>query len=225
MKRIKKIRTAKKEVRMDIESVEKIYSKYSGVYDLVHGKTLHSGRRIAIKLMDMKPGDRILEVGIGTGLSLPFYRDDCEIVGIDLSTKMLEEAKKKVKKLGLSNVILARMDASSMDFDDDTFDMVFAGYVLSTVPDPVKVIKEMHRVCRKGGKIVFLNHFKSNIKLLSKIEKAISPFCTKIGFRTDLDFSTLMEKVPMKVKTIRGVNLFGYWKVVECINNKPLHLR
>lgn len=218
----KKIRLEIKEVPMDTEKVEKIYSKYSGIYDLVHGKPLHSGRRIAVRLMGIKPGDRILEVGIGTGLSLPFYREDCEIVGIDLSQKMLDEAKKKVKRFGLSNVTLIRMDASTMEFEDDTFDGVLAGYVLSTVPDPVRVIKEMQRVCRKGGKIIFLNHFKSNIKLISKIEKAISPICAKIGFRTDLDLSVLLKKVPMKIKTIRGVNLFGYWKVLECINNKAI---
>lgn len=205
---------------MDIAYVEKTYSKWSNIYDLFWGKLLHPGQKAAIEIMDIQPGDRILEVGIGTGLSLPLYPDNCQVVGIDLSAEMLKKAQKKVEKHRLDNVILEKMDAGNMDFDDNSFDTVIAAHVVSVVPDPVKVILEMKRVCKKGGKLLFLNHFKSQNPILAKFEELISPLCDKIGFKTDLDVEKLMAITNLKINYRRKINLFNYWQLVQCINQK-----
>lgn len=205
---------------MNLESVEKVYSNYSGVYDLIFGKIFESGREIGLELLDIRKDDNILEVGVGTGLSLPFYPRYCKIVGIDLSAKMLKEAEKKIKESKLSNVRIHKMDATNMEFEDNTFDAVMAAYFISTVPDPVKAVNEIKRVCKKGGKIIFLNHFMSKNKLVSGIEKRISPVCCKLGFRTDLDLYDLLDKTGLRINKKEKVNFFNYWKAVQCINNK-----
>lgn len=205
---------------MNLESVEKVYSNYSGVYDLIFGKIFESGREIGLELLDIRKDDNILEVGVGTGLSLPFYPRYCRIVGIDLSAKMLKEAEKKIKESKLSNVRIHKMDATNMEFEDNAFDAVMAAYFISTVPDPVKAVNEIKRVCKKGGKIIFLNHFMSKNKFVSGIEKRISPVCCKLGFRTDLDLYDLLDKTGLRINKKEKVNFFNYWKAVQCINNK-----
>ncbi len=207
-------------VGMNVESVEKIYSRYSSVYDLIFGKIFHSGRQLAVEMSDIRPGDRVLEVGVGTGLSLPCYPPSCKIVGIDISSQMLEEAEKRIREEGIRNTTLRRMDATRMEFPDDSFDKVLAAYVITTVPDPVKVVSEIKRVCKPGGKILFLNHFRSPNRLLGSIERHISPLCYRLGFKTDLDMETFLRETALQVAQVRGVNLFQYWKLVECLNQK-----
>jgi phosphatidylethanolamine/phosphatidyl-N-methylethanolamine N-methyltransferase len=205
---------------VNIESVERVYSNYSGVYDLIFGKIFESGRETGIELLDIKEDDNILEVGVGTGLSLPCYPKHCKIVCVDLSAKMLKEAEKKIKEKRLVNVQIHKMDATRMEFEDNTFDSVMAAYFISTVPDPVKAAHEIKRVCKKGGRIVFLNHFMSKNKFISGFEKMISPVCCRIGFRTDLDLYDLLDKTELKINKKEKVNFFNYWKAVQCINNK-----
>ena len=111
--------------------------------------------------MGIKPGDRVLEVGVGTGINAALYPRDCSVTGIDLSSSMLEKARERVARKGIRNVRLLEMDAADLKFADDTFDIVYAPYLISVVPDPVAVAREMRRVCRPGGRIIILNHFRS----------------------------------------------------------------
>src|SRR6478752_10292349 len=141
--------------------VERVYEKLASVYDLTFGPTLHPGRLVARDRMGIRPNDRILEVGVGTGINTSLYPRNCHVTGIDLSTSMLDKARERVKREGLRNVRLLEMDAAKTTFADDTFDIVYAPYLISVVPDPVMVAREMRRVCRRGGRIVFLNHFRS----------------------------------------------------------------
>ncbi len=206
---------------MDTDSIEKAYQRYANIYDLTFGKIFHKGRVVAVNLLDIKPGEKVLEVGVGTGLTLPFFPGDCSIVGVDLSDHMLGKAKKNIAAHGMENVELMQMDAMYLDFPDNSFDSVVAAYVISVVPDPVTVLKEMLRVCKKGGKVVFINHFKNENSLVATAEWMISPLSRYLGFKTDLELEPILEKVPeFKVERIEGVNLFNYWKVVEGINNK-----
>lgn len=205
---------------MDIAYVEKTYSRWSNIYDLFWGKLLYPGQKLAIEVMDIQPGDRILEVGVGTGLSLPLYPDRCQIVGIDLSAEMLKKAQKKIEKYGLHHITLEKMDAGNLDLEDSSFDTVIAAHVVSVVPDAVKVVLEMKRVCKKAGKVLFLNHFKSQFKPLAKFEGTISPLCDKIGFKTDLDLEKLLVITNLRASYRRRINLFNYWQLVMCVNHK-----
>src|SRR5229473_3894407 len=141
--------------------VARVYEKISTVYDFTFGPTLHPGRVHAIQRMGIKPGDRVLEVGVGTGINAALYPRDCTVTGIDLSGPMLEKARDRVARKGIRNVRLLEMDAADLKFADETFDIVYAPYLISVVPDPIVVAREMRRVCRSGGRVIFLNHFRS----------------------------------------------------------------
>src|SRR5215470_2046218 len=153
--------------------VARVYENIAWGYDLVFGPTLHPGRVDAIRRMAIKPGDRVLEVGVGTGINADLYPPDCSVTGVDLSSSMLEKARDRVARKGIRNVRLLEMDAADLKFADGTFDHVYAPYLISVVPDPVTVACEMRRVCRTGGRIVILNHFRSPNPILSWGERLI----------------------------------------------------
>jgi len=137
---------------MDLQKVERVYTSYAGVYDKIFGKVFHEGRESAIRNLNVQPNERVLEVGVGTGLALPMYPRHCQIVAIDFSEGMLDIAKKRAVEHQMGHVTLHRMDAGAMEFADSSFDTVVAAYVVTAVPDYRKVVNEMIRVCRPGGR-------------------------------------------------------------------------
>ena len=197
--------------------VERVYEKLANVYDLVFGPTLHPGRLVAIERMGIRPNDRVLEVGVGTGINTSLYPSNCQVTGIDLSASMLEKARERVARENLRNVRLLEMDAASLTFADDSFDIVYAPYLVSVVPDPVKVVREMHRVAKPGGKIIVLNHFRSANPILSRLERAISPFTVHIGFKSDLDLPGFLAQADLQPVSIQKVNFPRIWSLVTCI--------
>jgi phosphatidylethanolamine/phosphatidyl-N-methylethanolamine N-methyltransferase len=202
--------------------VERVYEKLSKVYDVIYGPTLHPGRLVAIERMGIKPGDRVLEVGVGTGINTSLYPRNCHVTGVDLSSSMLDKARERVAREGLRNVRLLEMDAARLTFADDSFDIVYAPYLVSVVPDPVQVAREMRRVCRPGGKIIVLNHFRSANPILSRLERAISPFTVHIGFKSDLDLPAFLAQADLKPVSIEKVNFPKIWSLVTCTKDgKP----
>ena len=204
---------------VETDFVAGVYENLASVYDYVFGPTLHAGRLQALQRMAVNAEDRILEVGVGTGINLSLYPRDCNVTGIDLSDSMLEKAHEKVAKNGLRKVRLLQMDASSLTFPDNAFDIVYAPYLVSVVPDPIQVAREMRRVCRPGGRIIILNHFRSNGTLLSAIERAISPFTVHIGFKSDLDLPAFLAQAELKPVSIEKVNIPPIWSLVTCIKD------
>jgi phosphatidylethanolamine/phosphatidyl-N-methylethanolamine N-methyltransferase len=198
--------------------VERVYEKLSGVYDLVFGPTLHAGRLQALDRMAIEPRSSVLEVGVGTGINLSLYPSSCQITGIDLSTGMLDKARERIAKKGLRNCRLMEMDAAALTFGDASFDIVYAPYLISVVPDPVAVAREMRRVCKPGGRIVILNHFKSDNPVLSRIERAISPMTVHVGFKSDLDLHGFLHQADLTPISIQKVNLPPMWSLVTCVN-------
>ena len=197
--------------------VADVYEKLASVYDVIFGPTLHPGRVQALQRMGIKPGDRVLEVGVGTGINACLYPRDAAVTGIDLSESMLEKARDRVARKGLSNVRLLEMDAADLKFSDGTFDIVYAPYLISVVPDPVAVTREMHRVCRSGGRLIFLNHFRSTNAVLAWIERIISPFTVHIGFKSDLDLPAFVAQAELKPISIEKVNVPRIWSLVTCV--------
>jgi phosphatidylethanolamine/phosphatidyl-N-methylethanolamine N-methyltransferase len=202
------------------DRIERVYSSYAGVYDRVFGRVFQDSREVVVRNLKVEPGERVLEVGVGTGLCLPLYPRDCEITAIDLSSAMLEKAAERVQEHGLTNVTLLRMDAGEMDFPDSTFDVVIAAYVVTAVPDHRKLMKEMIRVSRVGGRLILLNHFTQESPIIAAVEKAISPICTRIGFRTDLSVDEVIDGWPLIKERDQRVKPLGMWHIVECVNNK-----
>jgi len=203
---------------MDYETIKRAYAILSPVYDFLFDKVFYPGRVAAIDLLEIKPGDRVLEVGVGTGLNLPLYPRDCEVTGIDISEGMLRKADERVRTYGMTNTKLMVMDASKLEFPENSFDRVIATYVISAVPDPVKTLLEMRRVCKPSGHLVILNHFKSDNPVVGLFEKLLAPVCTKIGFDTELKLMPLLERVALAPEQLHRVNLMNGWRLVRCIN-------
>ncbi len=205
---------------LEKRQVTRAYALYSPVYDFIFDRIFHPGRVAALKLLDIQPEESILEVGIGTGLNLPLYPSPVQLTGIDLSDKMLEKAQAKVEELGLANVTLKVMDAAAMDFGDNEFDRALATYVISAVPDPLGVLRDMRRVVKPGGTIVILNHFRSASRLAGTLEDLVAPLCTRLGWKSNLALEPLLMEVELTADLNTKVNLFNGWRLLRCVNRK-----
>ena len=201
------------------DSVIKIYDRWGKIYDIIFKHIISEGRDVGSRMLEVKPGENLLEVGIGTGLSLPLYPRHCRIMGIDISPKMLEKASEKVTEHRLTNIQLELMDAQNMSFPDNSFDCVTACYVVSAAPDPLKVVSEIRRGCKPGGRIVFINHFKSHNPILAAFETMLNGVCKKFGWEATLDLDALLEASNMTLLATEKVNMFDYWRAVLCINS------
>ena len=197
--------------------VTRVYENITWVYDWTFGPTLHTGRIQAIKRMGIKPGERVLEVGVGTGINTLLYPRDCSVTGIDLTGSMLDKARDRIEREGINNVRLLEMDAADLKFADGTFDIVYAPYVISVVPDPIAVAREMRRVCRPGGRIIFLNHFRSTNRAWAWLDRAISPLTVHIGFKSDLDQSAFLAQADLQPISIEKVNVPRIWSLITCV--------
>jgi phosphatidylethanolamine/phosphatidyl-N-methylethanolamine N-methyltransferase len=204
------------------ESVQEAYRRYAHYYDLVFGAVFNQGRKIAIDRLNCQATDRILEVGVGTGLSLCMYPKDVQVVGVDLSHDMLERAKKKVETDGLNHVEeLLQMDAQDMQFPDNSFDKVVAMYVASVVPDVSLLAQEIRRVCKPGGTIIYLNHFEHPNPLIRRAEAFVQPLAEYLGFHPEFPMNEFLEKTGFEIKEKIPVNFLDYWTVLVGENKKP----
>ncbi|HLI10494.1 MAG TPA: methyltransferase domain-containing protein [Alphaproteobacteria bacterium] len=207
---------------IDLASVKFAYRRYASVYDLIFGAVLEPGRQAAIAAVNVHPGQRILEVGIGTGLSLPAYRKDARVIGIDISREMLSKARQRVARLGLAQVeALLEMDGERMAFADGSFDAVMGMYIVGVTPRPASLLREMQRVCRAGGDIVVINHFASQHPMLRLFEGAVAPLSARIGFRPNLALEAITGIDGMELEEIRNINLFNGAKLLRFRNRPP----
>ena len=175
---------ADRSMDFDRETVEQAYDRWAPIYDLVFGGVFSKGRQAAIQATN-KIGGRVLEVGVGTGISLPLYGPNVRIFGTDISEAMLEKAKKRVAEQGLKNVEgLAVMDAEKLEFPDNSFDVVMAQYVLSAVPNPEAAMDEFARVVRPGGELIILTRVSADAGVRRFIEQTLQPVVRPLGFRT-----------------------------------------
>jgi len=198
--------------------VQQAYDRLARVYDLFFGAILQPGRKRAVRAIRSKPGLRVLELGIGTGLTAPLYSRDWTVVGVDLSPAMLAQAYKRITALGLhDSVTLLEADGAQLPFDDESFDVVLVPYVMSVVPDPLSVGRELRRVCRTTGQIILLNHFLSQDSFGARLERWISPVTRGIGFRTDLSLPWLLAGAGLTVSEVVSVNMPPIWKLVTCV--------
>jgi phosphatidylethanolamine/phosphatidyl-N-methylethanolamine N-methyltransferase len=173
-----------RELDFDREMVEQAYDRWAPVYDLVFGGVFSKGRQAAIQATN-KLGGRVLEVGVGTGISLPLYAPNLRIFGTDISEEMLKKAKKRVTEQRLKNVEgLAVMDAQELEFADNSFDVVMAQYVVTAVPNPEVALDEFARVLRPGGELIILTRVSADAGMRRFIEQQLQPVVRRLGFRT-----------------------------------------
>ncbi len=200
--------------------VVRVYQRYAPVYDRVFGAVLEPGRRaLAQTASGLCNGSKLslLEVGVGTGLTLSLYPPSFEITGVDVSPGMLARARERAQRLPQRDIRLELMDGESLTFPDDRFDCVTLPYVLSVTPDPARLVAEARRVCRPGGAIIVLNHFTGN-PLWWLLERLVGPLSDQVGFRSDFDLTEQILRHDWRVTAVREVNLLGLSKLVTIRN-------
>lgn len=175
-------------VTLETQGVARAYDRWAPIYDMVFGPVFARGRSAAVAAAD-KIGGRVLEVGIGTGISLPSYARTTRLTGVDISPAILEKAKDRVRDLGLRNVEgLEVMDAEKLTFEDAAFDVVVAQYVVTAVPNPEAALDEFLRVVRPGGEIIITTRIGAKSGLRAVIERTIAPITARLGWRTEFSF-------------------------------------
>lgn len=200
---------------MDEDAVKDAYRRWAPVYDHTFGRVAAEGRQQAVEYINTTRG-RVLEVGVGTGLSLPGYKSTLEIVGIDLSPEMLEKARERVDELGLNNVSdILEMDASSLDFPDAHFDTTVAMYVITVVPDPVKVMQELARVTKPGGQVILVNHFSQTEGVRGWVERRMAPFAELLGWHPVFDLDRVMVCDDLDLVDQRSLRPLGIFTMLR----------
>jgi phosphatidylethanolamine/phosphatidyl-N-methylethanolamine N-methyltransferase len=200
---------------MDEDTIRSAYRRWAPVYDKTFGLVASEGRKHAVEIINRGHG-RVLEVGVGTGLSLPTYRRNLEIVGIDLSPEMLDKARERVASDRLTHVTgLHEMDAGELKFPDASFDTVVAMYVMTVVPDPEKVMRELSRVCRPGGQVLIVNHFSADDGMRGWVERRMAPFADKLGWRPVFDVERVLVCDDLQLLEKRGLRPLGLFTMMR----------
>jgi phosphatidylethanolamine/phosphatidyl-N-methylethanolamine N-methyltransferase len=207
------------EVDLDAQTVTKAYARWAPVYDLVFGAVFERGRQVAISAAE-RVGGRILEVGVGTGMSLPLYSKKCQLSGVDISEPMLRKAQERVRELGLTNVEgLWVMDAENLSFPDNSFDAVVAQHVITTVPNPEAALDELARVLKPGGEIILVSRVGADAGLRRSLEHWFQPAARKLGWRSEFSFerySHWTAKTPgLHLLERRAVPPFGHFNLIR----------
>lgn len=207
------------EQALALRPVVRTYGRFAPLYDKLFGAVLEPGRRAMAQEAAARAPDTVLEVGVGTGLTLPGYPAASHVVGIDVSQEMLHHAQRRAASLPGRDIALYLMSAEQMQFADESFDCVTLPYVLSVTPDPVRLVREVRRVCRKGGTILVVNHF-SGSSLWWPLERAVRSLSDRIGFRSELSFEEHIAAHDWQIEAVRPVNLLGLSKLVT-LRNTP----
>ena len=203
---------------MDIETVGNSYARWALFYDQTFGAVTQTGRRSAVSLINEinRGTGHVLEVGVGTGLALDFYAPHLRVTGIDFSEEMLEKARARVAEKGLSHVQeLRQMDARVLDFPDDHFDAVAVMHVLSVAPEPERVMAEIARVCKPGGRVIITNHFQRDTGFLSRVERLAAPLSSLLGWHSDFAMDRVLQEDRLSVEQTRRLPPMGMMTLLE----------
>lgn len=193
----------------------RIYSDLSGLYDHVFTRVFARRIHAVVERLQIPPGARVLEVGIGTGLSLDAYPPHCRVLGIDLSAEMLDHARAKMDPRRHGHIELRQMDALHMSFPDESFDFVMAFHVVTVVPDPQKLVEEMARVCKRDGQVVIINHFSSPRKVIRKVVNLVDPLTRRLGWSTRLSLDDAINGSPLALESRYKTSPWSLFTVVE----------
>jgi phosphatidylethanolamine/phosphatidyl-N-methylethanolamine N-methyltransferase len=204
---------------LDTATITKAYARWAPVYDLVFGAVFEKGRRASIEAAE-RIGGRVLEVGVGTGISLPDYARQTKLVGIDISEPMLRKAQGRKRELGLDNVeALSVMDVGHLGFPDESFDVVVAQYVITAVPDPDAALDEFARVLKPGGEIILVNHISAEGGMRRAFELQFAPIARRLGWRPEFEWARLQvwidRNANMRVIERRPMPPLGHFSMMR----------
>ena len=197
----------------------KLYGEYSGIYDLIFARFFYP--RIAAVIRDLRipRGAKVLELGVGTGLALRAYPPHCQVTGIDLAPDMLERAQERIDRRGWRHIELHEMNAQDLEFEDSTFDYVMAFHVVSVVPDANQLMREAQRVCKPGGRVVVVNHFRFEQKVLAALDRSIEPITRRVGWHT-LGRDEVFSDLPLEMSRVYKTSRRSLFTVVVARNAK-----
>jgi phosphatidylethanolamine/phosphatidyl-N-methylethanolamine N-methyltransferase len=200
----------------------KIYAEFSHFYDKIFQRIFFPRIARVIQSLHIEPGARVLEVGVGTGLSLSAYPAHCHVVGIDLAQDMLDQAEDKIRERGWNHISLRQMDALNLSFPDDSFDFVMAFHVVSVVPDATRLLDEARRVLRPNGTLVVINHFRSERPLIGSLVELADPVTRKLGWRTTLRLVDMFNGAPVAIEQKFKTSPRSLFTVVIARNQKQM---
>jgi phosphatidylethanolamine/phosphatidyl-N-methylethanolamine N-methyltransferase len=202
---------------MDAASVRHAYRRWAPSYDYTFGLVAEAGRKHTVEIINRRKG-RVLEVGVGTGLSLPCYDDHLTITGIDLSPEMLKKARARVERFRLGNIAgLHEMDAGALAFPDESFDTVVAMFVMTVVPQPERVMRELERVCAAGGEVILINHFSQEHGIRGWLERKLTPIAEFIGWHPVFAFDHVLVCEDLRLAERRALRPFGLFTMLRFV--------
>ncbi len=197
-----------------LQAKTKQYDLWSKFYDRTFGALVIERQRRGVEELRLRGGERVLDLGVGTGATLDSYPRNVRVTGIDLSRGMLEQARRKLQRDGITHVNLVQGDALMPPFADHSFDHVLISHVITVVPEPRKLLMWAARVVKPGGRVVLVNHFRSSRRAVSLLEKVINPICQCLGWRSDLALQDVLENCPLPVAYQFKMTPMDLWQIV-----------
>ncbi|WP_372898435.1 class I SAM-dependent methyltransferase [Stieleria sp.] len=184
---------------------------YQAFWPAVAGKNI----RAEVGALQLAKDTKVLEVGVGTGLSLASYPTHIRLTGIDLSESMLAEAQTLIDRKGWDHISVQPMNAEELEFEDDQFDVVTSFHTVSVVSNPAKMMRELVRVCRPGGQILIINHFRSDNPIIARVVDSAGNVTKRLGWRTDLELEEVLRELPIRIDQRYKPNPFSFFTIMK----------
>jgi len=199
----------------------RLYDAWAWIYDGTFGKLVERRQKRAVAELRAGPGQRVLDLGVGTGMTLNLYPPEVKVIGVDLSAGMLRKAEKKIQQQQLTNCQLVQADALLAPFEDESFDHIMITHVISVVSDPVKLLHEARRLVKPNGRIVILNHFQSSVPFVAFWERLFNPIFIKIGWKSDLSLEDCLAGVNLHAHYRFKLRTLDIWQIVVLSPQQP----
>lgn len=201
-------------MRMSERLTSRTYDVWAWFYDRTFGALVVQRQKRAVATLVLQPGDRVLDLGVGTGMTLGYYPDDVRVIGLDLSAGMLDKAAKKTREQGLRHCALVRGDAMMPPLAEAAFDHILITHVITVVSDPQRLMRWAARLLKPGGRIVVLNHFRSQNRVIAWFERVLNPLFVFIGWRSDLALDDALRGVDLRIDRVFSLRRIDLWKIV-----------